>query len=75
MSEWIGVEERLPKGGDWYLVSATTETPGGGEVVTTMAFLDADTESGEPIWLAHNDTHAGEWHGVTHWMPLPEPAK
>lgn len=75
MSEWIKCSERLPEAVDWYLVAATTEAPGGGERVSTMAFFDHDAETGTTWWLAHNDTEADEWSGVTHWMPLPEPPK
>lgn len=39
MSEWISVDYQLPESGEWYLVAATTEAPGGGERVATMAFF------------------------------------
>jgi len=73
MSEWISVKGKLPKDGRWYLVAATIEVPGGGKRVASMAFLDFDTRTNEPIWLSHNDEDSGEWDNVTHWMPLPEP--
>lgn len=75
MTDWVNVSENLPEDGRWYLVAAITETPCGGEKVTTMAFLDFDTVNGLPLWLAHNDKESDEWHGVTHWMPLPQPPK
>lgn len=72
LAGWISVDDRLPKHGEWYLVSATTEAPGGGERVTTMAFFDSSEDSSHPLWLAHNDTESDEWSEVTHWMPLLE---
>lgn len=73
LAGWISIDERLPEHGNWYLVSATTEAPGGGERVTTMAFFDSGDDIGQPLWLAHNDTESNEWREVTHWMPLLEP--
>ncbi|MEE8289765.1 MAG: DUF551 domain-containing protein [Nitrosomonadaceae bacterium] len=71
MSEWIEVTDRLPKRGEWYLISAG---PNRRRPMTTMAMLDSCTESGRAMWLSHNDlADDDEWENVTHWMPLPEP--
>jgi hypothetical protein len=66
--QWISVEDRLPELGQWYLIFVKDK-------FATMAFLDAHTETGETLWLAHNNNFQGEWENVTHWQPLPQPPK
>ena len=63
---WVSVEDRLPELGQWYLIFVKDK-------FSTMAFLDTNTETGETLWLAHNNNFQGEWENVTHWQPLPEP--
>lgn len=59
MNEWISVEDRLPCQDKWVLLS-----------------------NGNKIWLGQLDNHYNKdfyckcclenFHGVSHWMPLPE---
>ena len=72
---WISVEDRLPAGGNWYIINSNCNSPFQPNVVT-MAFLDHGDDGF--VWLVHNDesrnySERGEWEGVTHWMPLPIP--
>lgn len=65
MSEWISVEDRLPKGEfDWVLVYADG-------AISTIAF-NKNKGFFEPIgyscWNISIDS-------ITHWQPLPEPPK
>ena len=64
MNNWISVDDRLPELGQWYLIFVKDK-------FSTMAFLDTNTETGETLWLAHNNNFQGEWENVTHWQPLP----
>ena len=58
MSEWISVDDKLPKRFEVVLVA-------GVETDTVCAIHEPDG------WLVQ---YEGEWvTGVTHWMPLPEP--
>ena len=65
---WISVNERLPEPLHWYLICAPSGY--GDEVMTSMAFFDGR-------WLTYEDApdFIDVWHGVTHWMPLPDPPK
>lgn len=65
---WVSVEDRLPNVGEWYLIFVKDK-------FATMAFLDTHTETGETLWLAHNNNFQDEWENVTHWMPLPAAPK
>lgn len=61
-NEWISVNDRLPKNGDWVLVY------GDGKIY--MAFVDQDNQ-----WCVDADGYDGhienvDW--VTHWMELPK---
>ena len=78
MSEWISVEDRLPKTGRWYLINSKCNSPHQPNVVTMAFFDNDDLASGDTVWLTHNDDYRSdninsEWDNVTHWMPLPEP--
>lgn len=74
MSEWISVEDRLPKEGEIVLAvvrgairiaSIFTEHPSFEETYQPYDYWDDPYDDGQ-IW---------EWFDVTHWMPLPEPPR
>ena len=63
MSEWIPVEQELPKNSDWVLVFI----PGDKNIDSMMAsgfydhkYKNWEVPEYEPCW-------------VSHWMPLPHP--
>ena len=60
MSEWIGVNESLPRTHEVVLVFAE------GEIQTACLNRDCDWQGFDYKWIADE---------VTHWMPLPEPPK
>lgn len=66
MSEWISVEERLPKYGQQVLVFDNVE--GCFDIWT----LDLEEDSCPEGWYS-----SAGWHrdidDITHWMPLPSP--
>lgn len=61
MSEWIGVEERLPEEGVLVLIHRT------GERLSVDYLIDLSPEPSIWACLRHD-----EMYKVTHWMPLPE---
>ena len=67
MAEWIPVEERLPKTGEYVLVRFKNNDMAVAcifERDENFTFWRAQTDEG---WCADCDTEP------THWMPLPEP--
>ena len=72
VSGWTSVNDKLPRDGNWYLITTKIHTD---KIITTMAFLCIHEYSGDKLvsWLTQNDTDMDEWDGVTHWMPLPAP--
>ena len=74
MSEWIGVDERLPERWDRVLVCNANEDNEHDDGVTEAIFAPCDKGCCEPKfeskgleYISHND--------VTHWMPLPKMPK
>ena len=66
MSEWISVKDRLPEdASDVLILSKEKESCVG-------YYRSSDNE-----WVMYNPccSFHMELHGVTHWMPLPEPPK
>ena len=61
MPEWISVEERLPDGGTYVLVTT--------DGVVAHAYRHNDR------FIAFTAAGVATVGGVTHWMPLPEPPK
>ena len=62
MSEWISVKDRLPDEFEWVLA------------------CDKDRCVGEAMFTRIGERWDGPYgeyqlHGVTHWMPMPEPPK
>ena len=81
MSEWISVEERLPKDREpvWLRLSDD-------RIFVGLLYMDFDGYSwcnsyGDFYYSAENEqwetftTEADDEYDVTHWMPLPEPPK
>ena len=66
-SEWISVEERLPKSQTDVLVVAFWH-----ECWQTMIGWHSDSGERWRVITPHGEREPG---GVTHWMPLPEPPK
>ena len=61
MSEWISVNDRLPRDGRYLTIRY--------DQVTHSSFADI-------LWFERGDWWNGHYPGnysVTHWMPLPEP--
>ncbi|MCB7128181.1 MAG: DUF551 domain-containing protein [Candidatus Brocadiales bacterium] len=63
MTEWISVEERLPKKYKNVLIFVDFRLRGGSWHMNTASYIEE--------WVHGNDPTPG----VTHWMPLPEPPK
>lgn len=61
---WISVKERLPKSREWVLISDARDGFVG------MAFFMAD-KGGR--W--ESEMYSLSADEITHWMPLPDPAK
>lgn len=80
-SKWISVEDRLPEKTMKCLVYRTGYGALGGYVdiaTYTPCYMgmDGNPMNGKRLWYKY----CGEWggyeaHGVTHWMPMPEPPK
>lgn len=66
MSDWISVEERLPKVGDKVLLY---EHDG----FLRNICVDLITDYANACLM--RDEYDARWDAVTHWMPLPEPPK
>lgn len=70
-SEWISVEERLPRYNDKVLVYRPTM----GEKIladTYKGYYNEDTGDWEEGWVNFGQNLIG-MNVITHWMPLPEP--
>lgn len=64
MSEWIRVENRLPKKAGQYLCFIIGDS------------LQGNKLDGPVICYWYPESHEwGNFFEVTHWMPLPEPPK
>jgi hypothetical protein len=61
IQRWISVEERLPDGGTYVLVTT--------DGVVAHAYRHNDR------FIAFTAAGVATVGGVTHWMPLPEPPK
>lgn len=70
MSEWISVDDRLPKEGQEVLFLAEDYT-------SPMICFGALRENSEYAFydysVVYSDGEYGECHNVTHWQPLPSP--
>lgn len=70
---WRSVEDEPANDGDWYIVRAYRESSE--SMMTTIAFCDKDSETGETVWLPHDSMVVFDYDtdvmDVTHWMPLP----
>ena len=72
-SEWISVEERLPRYNETVLVYRPTM----GEKIladTYKGYYNEDTGDWEEGWVKFGQNSIG-MNVITHWMPLPEPPK
>ena len=72
-SEWISVDERLPRYNDKVLVYRPTM----GEKIladTYKGYYNEDTGDWEEGWVNFGQNSIG-MNVITHWMPLPEPPK
>ena len=65
MSEWISVEERLPPASHDEIVVWNGKWSRVGKYL-------AASMCGDCFFYTHYDDVL---HGITHWMPLPEPPK
>ena len=63
MSDWISVDERLPKSQGLYLACKTYDD---GDRLVTVAMYNRNFYSNGFDWTINN---------ITHWKPLPEPPK
>ena len=72
---WRDAAFEHAKDGEWYVVRAYRESKG--SMMTTIAFCDKDSETGETVWLPHDSCVVFDYDtdvlDVTHWMPLPTP--
>lgn len=73
---WISVEDRLPREGEWVLMFLATLGSKGSHKATGVEVYRAG--------MYFKDDHGYDWLSaanicgcptVTHWMPLPEPPK
>ena len=75
--EWISCEDRLPEPESYVLTAtpydfvADTMLHIEGFTLTNLLYCEDKIEGA--YWF--NDQIGEESHGVTHWMPLPEPPK
>lgn len=71
MDKWISVSERLPEPETDVLVAFDD-----GEITSLWQNWSnlITTEDNDPLEYIV-DIMSGEYHTVTHWMPLPEPPK
>ena len=67
MNEWISVKERLPDKKQECLV--TFHPCYWDSVREDQTYVGLDTFRGKESWAKH------KYQRITHWMPLPEPAK
>lgn len=71
--EWISVKERLPEvveykwGADSNIVLVANKDG------VYCGYLTRFRCDGQMHWVTNDSTVSDEIHGVTHWMPLPEP--
>jgi len=73
MSEWISVEDELPRMGGWYLISTGDHDAGitaGYYNKRIGAFYDTD-DNGKSA--RHSAAYLTFRYAATHWMPLPTP--
>jgi hypothetical protein len=64
MSEWISVDDRLPKAGEWALWLDGEKTMGNYDLFHHVDKIDSRKEA-----------LVNYIHNYTHWMPLPAPPK
>ena len=69
VQEWVSVDERLPKEGEYVLCVLKGFNYGG--KIQVCKFVPADKFKDKPYF----EHFRNGFPSVTHWMPLPEPPK
>ena len=69
VQEWISVDDRLPKEGEYVLCVLKGFNYGG--KIQVCKFVPADKFKDKPYF----EHFRNGFPSVTHWMPLPEPPK
>lgn len=72
MSEWIKTSEKLPKDGEWVLISTLGLDIGPVCRIDLVRFND-DIYDGKYFTSIDDEFYRVE--EIEHWMPLPEPPK
>lgn len=70
MSEWISVNERLPKvSGIYPACSALEQRDPPSDWIDALCSFDADAKPGETKWQHSSGFYD---NGITHWLELPK---
>lgn len=75
MSEWISVEEKLPENEDYVLAYAEKKDISAVSIFVNKKIIAKylGVESELEYYFCSIENIGRIFHGITHWMPLPQP--
>lgn len=71
--EWISVEDRLPEVEEHRYGAESHAVLVANKDGVDCGYLTRFRRDGQMHWVTNDSTVSDEIHGVTHWMPIPEP--